>query len=75
MGSVEGFWAKYDPYEEQEPLRFDLRGYAAYVKAHGLTAADITPEVLAAFSGQKEQQQRRAQPGEHASAVSAPDEG
>lgn len=47
---VDAFLLKYDPYAKQEPLRFDLRGYTAYVKAHSLTGDDISPEILATFS-------------------------
>ena len=47
---VDAFLLKYNPYKEQGPLRSDLRGYAAYVKTHNLTADDISPELLAAIS-------------------------
>ncbi len=48
--TVDKFLLRYDPYAKQEPLRFDLRGYAAYVKKNNLTASDVTPEILAVFS-------------------------
>lgn len=50
---VDAFLLKYDPYAKQEPLRFDLRGYAAYVKKHNLTGDNISPEILATFSRQR----------------------
>ena len=33
---VEDFNARIRPYEEHENLRFDLRGYAKYLKEHGM---------------------------------------
>ena len=39
-----------NPYEKQPPLAFDMRGYAQYVKEHGLSAKDITPEIMQMFS-------------------------
>lgn len=34
---------------KSEPLNFDLRAYAAYVKENNLTASDITEEILNKF--------------------------
>ena len=44
----------YNPYEKHEPLQFDLRRYAQYVKERNLKPEDITLEILAFFSKQKE---------------------
>ena len=43
----------YNLYEKYEPLQFDLRGYAQYVKEHNLKPEDITLEIFALFSKQK----------------------
>lgn len=37
-------------YEEQQPIAFDLRGYAAYVKEHKLKASEITMEIMQKFA-------------------------
>ncbi|MBQ9015506.1 MAG: hypothetical protein IJ109_05235 [Firmicutes bacterium] len=37
------------PYVKKEPLAFDLRGYAIYVKEKNLDAKDISSETMAQF--------------------------
>jgi len=39
-----------NPYKINEPLQFDLRAYAAYVKENKLEANQITETVLKKFS-------------------------
>ena len=51
---VDKYMQDYNPYEKHEPLQFDLRGYAQYVKEHNLKPEDITLEILTLFSKQKE---------------------
>lgn len=43
------FIQKINPYETGKPLKFDLRGYASYVKENRLTANEITPKLLDMF--------------------------
>lgn len=43
------FIACINPYKKQPPMRFDFRGYAAYVKQHGLTNETITESVMEKF--------------------------
>lgn len=40
---------KNNPYKKNEPLQFDLRAYAAYVKENNLDAFQITEAVLKKF--------------------------
>ena len=51
---VDEYMQDYNPYEKHEPLQFDLRRYAQYVKERNLKPEDITLEILAFFSKQKE---------------------
>ena len=51
---VDEYIQGYKPYEKHEPLQFDIRGYAQYVKERNLKPEDITLEILAFFSKQKE---------------------
>lgn len=46
---MDNFIAKNKPYEKKEPLKFDLRGYAAYIEENHLQASDITPEIMKMF--------------------------
>ena len=50
---VEEYIKKVNPYEKPQPIAFDLRGYAAYIKANGLKGADITPEIMNRFSKER----------------------
>ena len=47
---VEEYIRRVNPYEKPQPIAFDLRGYAAYIKAKGLKGTDITPEIMNRFS-------------------------
>ena len=51
---VDEYIQGYKTYEKHEPLQVDLRGYAQYVKERNLKPEDITLEILAFFSKQKE---------------------
>ena len=51
---VDEYMQDYNPYEKHEPLQFDLRGYAQYVKERNLKPEAITLEIFALFSKQKE---------------------
>ena len=46
---VEEYIKKVNPYEKPQPIAFNLRGYAAYIKANGLKGTDITPEIMNEF--------------------------
>lgn len=47
--AAESLWHR-NIYKQQEPLRFDLRKYTAYIKENELKAEDITPEIMGMFS-------------------------
>ena len=40
---------KTNPYKPLEPLKFDLRGYAAYIKEHSISGKDVPEEIIAKF--------------------------
>ena len=46
---IDEYIARNDPYRPLTPLKFDLRGYAAYIKEHQLKAQDITEDILRLF--------------------------
>ena len=46
---VEEYIKRVNPYEKPSPIAYDLRAYAAYVDEHRLSAADITPDIMAKF--------------------------
>ena len=46
---VEDFNARIRPYEEHENLRFDLRGYAKYLKEHGMHGKEVSEEIIKMF--------------------------
>ena len=48
---AEEYLRRVNPYEKPQPVVFDLRGYAAYIRAKGLKGKDITPEIMNRFSG------------------------
>ena len=50
---VEEYIKKVNSYEKPQPIAFDLRGYAAYIKANGLKGTDITPEIMNRFSKER----------------------
>lgn len=43
---VDDFNARIRPYEEHENLRFDLRGYAKYLKEHGMHGKEVSAEII-----------------------------
>ena len=50
---VDEYLRRVNPYEKPQPIAFDLRGYAAYIKANGLEGTDITPDIMNRFSGKR----------------------
>ncbi len=46
---VEEYIKRVNPYEKPQPIAYDLRGYAAFLKANGLNGADVTPEMMDRF--------------------------
>ena len=50
---VEEYLRRVNPYEKPQSVAFDLRGYAAYIKAEGFKGTDITPEIMNRFSGKR----------------------
>lgn len=38
-----------NPYKPLEPLKFDLRGYATYLKEHAISGKEVPEEVIAQF--------------------------
>ena len=50
---VEEYLRRVNPYEKPQPIAFDLRGYAAYIKVKGLKGTDITPGIMNRFSGKR----------------------
>ncbi len=50
---VEEYLKKVNPYEPHQPIPFDLRGYASYIKANGLKGTDITTEIMEKFTEER----------------------
>ena len=46
---VDEFNIRIRPYEEHENLHFDLRGYAKYLKEHGLSGKEVSEEIIKKF--------------------------
>ena len=46
---VDEFIMRVSPYEEHESLHFDLRGYAKYLKEHGLHGKEVPEEIVRKF--------------------------
>lgn len=46
---VDEFIARTKPYEQPQPLRFDLRGYAKYLKDHGMEGKEVPDAVVQKF--------------------------
>jgi hypothetical protein len=46
---AEDYIQRVNPYKKPAPIAFDLRAYADYVETHGLSARDITPEIMDQF--------------------------
>lgn len=49
MAIIENFIAKVNPYEAPQPLNFDLRGYATYLKEQGLSGKHVPKSVMEKF--------------------------
>lgn len=47
---MDEFIEKTNPYKESEPLRFDLRGYAEYIKKNNIKSDMITEDIMALFA-------------------------
>ena len=45
--------------EKQQPITFDLRGYAAYIKSNGLKGTDITSEIMNRSFKERESQRKK----------------
>lgn len=41
---------KVNPYKKPQPITFDLRRYAAYIKDNNLKGTEITSEIMNRFS-------------------------
>ena len=50
---VEEYLRRVNSYEKPQPVAFDLRGYAAYIKASGLKGTEIKPGIMDRFSGKR----------------------
>lgn len=46
---VDDFIDRVDPYLDLEPLKFDLRGYAAYLAEHNLDGRNVPEDVVERF--------------------------
>jgi hypothetical protein len=46
---ADDFILRCNPYEKKEPLKFDIRRYASYVKEHNLRPQEITAEIMEKF--------------------------
>ena len=49
MAIVDEFISRVNPYQEPEPLRFDLRGYAKYLKEHGISGKNVNEDIVRMF--------------------------
>lgn len=47
---VDDFIERINPYETPQPLHFDLRGYAKYLKENNLSGKDTADYILKKFS-------------------------
>ena len=46
---VQAYIEKTNPYKPLEPLKFDLRGYSAYLKEHAISGNNVPEAVIAQF--------------------------
>ena len=46
---AKNFIVNVDPYGKREPLRFDMRRYAQYVKDNNIPVSEITEETMQMF--------------------------
>lgn len=49
MNIAEEFISRINPYEEREPLQFDLRGYAEYLEKNNLSGRKVPDSVIDKF--------------------------
>ena len=47
---VQEYIARVNPYKPLEPLKFDLRGYAAYLKEHSISGNNVPESVVKQFT-------------------------
>ena len=47
---VRDFIKRCDPYKKRSVPRYNMRGYADYLKSHDIQGKDVTPEILAMFA-------------------------
>ena len=43
------FISRINPYQKPEPLRFDLRGYAKYLKEHNISGKNVDENIVKMF--------------------------
>lgn len=46
---ADSFIERLNPYEKLTPLRFDLRGYAKFLKENGISGKDVPSDVVEKF--------------------------
>lgn len=47
---VDDFIKRCDPYKSRKTPKFDLRGYADYLKKNHISGMDVTPEMMQMFA-------------------------
>lgn len=47
---VRDFIKRCDPYKKRSVPKYDMRGYANYLKSNNIQGKDVTPEILAMFA-------------------------
>lgn len=47
---VRKYIERVNPYKPLEPLKFDLRGYAAYLKEHSISGNNVPESVVKQFA-------------------------
>ncbi|MDO5441911.1 MAG: hypothetical protein Q4F55_05095 [Bacillota bacterium] len=47
---VREYIERVNPYKPLEPLKFDLRGYAAYLKEHSISGNNVPESVVKQFA-------------------------
>lgn len=49
MTIVDEYLSRFDPYKKLEPLKFDLRGYAKYLKENNISGKNVSTDVVKMF--------------------------
>lgn len=49
MAIVDEFISRVNPYQKPESLRFDLRGYAKYLKDHNISGKNVSEDIVKMF--------------------------